>query len=404
MTLYLEAIQFNHDSSAASSDALNLRRNATQFVTVPEWRRGISSTPEDSPAAYAIQETQGHTLTIKAQFRSTDPEIQTVYIRAIDPKVNPPDRGGCLGWLIRLLYLLLHALFGNVLGEVKARKITFPAGGVTQFETFQLHRVRLWGAGIGVRTTIWQWQYRLSKKGKWKNLTITRHRIYSVLAVPTAPWQQTPYNSANLQLPWTEVLDYACSWAFLKTSRDAAAARVTQAVYDLGPSIVVYDCPGGGSSHYALGSFNCTAFLERLSGGIGNGQYVNCTDCATIVSTFANILGCDLWQSRMGWGFDLNPLLAIGSAIWQTACGWGGFSYHEVAWKNACTASDEVFDACLQVDSDADPTGPPHTGLLPTNMVFGAPGDGLYRSRLCPPSGQPACAPQPATRTRRSVI
>src|SRR5439155_18829125 len=85
------------------------------------------------------------------------------------------------------------------------------------------------------------------------------------------------------------------------------------------------------------------------AGGPGLGKYVNCSDCATIVSTFANAVGCDLWQSRMGYGFGLNPLLAIGFNVWQTACGWGSFSYHEVAWKDGCTANDPVWDACLQV-------------------------------------------------------
>ena len=93
-------------------------------------------------------------------------------------------------------------------------------------------------------------------------------------------------------------------------------------------------------------------------------MYVNCSDCATFTSTFSNVLGCDLWQSRMGppvGQFALNDMLAIGSNVWQTACqgidGWSGsFSYHEVAWKGACLADDHIFDACLQVDGDADPT------------------------------------------------
>jgi hypothetical protein len=102
----------------------------------------------------------------------------------------------------------------------------------------------------------------------------------------------------------------------------------------------------------------------------------------------------------MGWGFNLNPLLAIGSSTWQTACNWGSFSYHEVAWKGACTAAEYIFDACLQVDADADPKVAPHTGELPRNMRFGNAGDGDYRDRLSP-SG--TCDPQPTSRARRAV-
>jgi hypothetical protein len=126
------------------------------------------------------------------------------------------------------------------------------------------------------------------------------------------------------------------------------------------------------------------------------------------VSTFANVLGCDLWQSRMkpqtGWTFDLNELLAIGSNVWQTACGWGDFTYHEVAWKGGCTANDPVWDACLQVDGDADPTSAPHTPLQPVNLRFGTPGSLEYLDRLVKPASRPNCVPQPATtRTRRSI-
>ena len=84
MSLQLEAIKFNHDSTSANTDALNLRKNASAFVHVPEWRRGISVNPEDSPAAYALKPTQGNTLTVQAQFRGTDPELQNVEVRAID--------------------------------------------------------------------------------------------------------------------------------------------------------------------------------------------------------------------------------------------------------------------------------------------------------------------------------
>lgn len=406
MTVRIEAIKFNHDPSSASNDAINLRRNATQFVVVPEWRRGVSVNPEDSPAAYSQAATAGHTLTIQARFTRLDGKPGALRIRAIDPEVRPPERSGCLGLILRLLWIIVRALTGNVLGEVKARPVNFGPTGQSDFETFELENVRLWKVGVSARTTTWRWQYRSPGGGPWTDIATTRHRIYVLLDTPTAPWQQNPYSSGNTQLPWTEALDRACAWGLLASDRDEAAAKVTRAVYSLGPSIVEYDCPHGGASFYATGSFDCTAFLDRLSGGMGNGQWVNCTDCATFASTFANILGCDLWQSRMQWSFALNSLLAIGSNVWQTACGWGSFSYHEVAWKGDCTENEHIFDACLQVDGDADPTAPPHTPLLPENMRFGFAGDGDYRDRLCPPgpAGSDKCNPAPGTRQRRSLV
>jgi len=402
MSVQLEAVAFNHDTSAATGDALTIRRNAIQDVTVPEWRRGLSVTPEDSPAAYAKAAVAGNTLTIKVQLSRTDPSLSTIEVRALDADAHPsPGPGGCLGFIVWLLRLLVRALVGSPLGEVAARSITFPASGTTGLESFTLTGVRLDRVGVGVRTTRWRWQYRQASSDPWTDFATTSHRIYVLLDIPTAPWVQTPGSS---QVPWTDALDRACIWASLATNRNEAAEKVTRAVYDLGPSVVEYDCPGGGSSNYSLGSFDCTAFVERLNGGVGNGRYVNCSDCATITSTFANVLGCDLWQSRMESGFALNELLAIGSATWQTACGWATFNYHEVAWLGGCTQNDPVWDACLQVDGDADPTTAPHTPMLPVNLVFGAIGAGLYRDRLCTPAGRPNCNPAPATRTRRLVV
>jgi hypothetical protein len=310
--------------------------------------------------------------------------------------------------VVQVLLPLLRALFGNVLGEVAAQTVSFTAGQAGPI-AFTLTQTRLDGASVGSRTTEWRWQYRRSANDPWTDMEITRHRIYTLLDLPTAPWQQAPYQASNLQLPWTDVLDYACQWAAGARDAVAAGGGITRGVNSLGPSIITYDCPGGGSSWYSAGGFDCTAFIERLKGGVGLGYYVNCSDCATFVSTFANAVGCDLWQSRMGSGFfHLNPILGIGSSVWQPACqgidGWsGGFGYHEVAWTGGCDANDNVYDACLQVDGDADPTTAPQTPLLPVNLRFGNPGDLQYRDRLTVPADRNNCSPLTWSRTRRPV-
>jgi len=367
----IEAIQFNYNPSAATHDALNIRKNATQTVTIPEWRRFASVNPEDSPAAYSVASAKGNIISIQVSLSCSDPAIASAEVR--------------------------------VPHHVKTRSVAF-AGGVTGFVPFELIDPPVSHGRVGISDVDWHWEYRLPAHHHWHPLTTTRHRIYVVLNVPAAPWNQTPFNAANTQLPWTDVLDYACRWAEGAHSLDEAAAMMTERVYALGPNVVTYDCPGGGGSHYSNPTFDCTAFLDRLKGGLGNGIYVNCSDCATILSTFANALGCDLWQSQMGYGFALNPLLAIGSNVWQTACGWGAFNYHEVAWQGACTATDHVWDACLEVNGSPNPTGPPFVPLLPRDLEFGNPGVLLYRDRLASPAGQANCQPRPISRQRRVVI
>jgi hypothetical protein len=147
--------------------------------------------------------------------------------------------------------------------------------------------------------------------------------------------------------------------------------------------------------------------IDRLKGGMGLGGKVNCTDSADTVVTLANLVGCDLWSSQMSsaGGFALNEVMAIGYNNWEIPFGFG-FNYHEVPWKGACTVSDNIFDGCLKVDGDADPTTAPHIPLQPTNMLFGDCSAMNYRLRLCPPGsiGCGACLPVPSSRTRRPVI
>jgi len=88
MNITLEAVKFNHDATSNTFDALNIRKNDKQFITVPEWRRGISVKPEDSPAAYALFDTRGNEITIRAKFKRADSTTQPVEIRALNQHVE----------------------------------------------------------------------------------------------------------------------------------------------------------------------------------------------------------------------------------------------------------------------------------------------------------------------------
>jgi hypothetical protein len=287
---------------------------------------------------------------------------------------------------------------GNVLGAVKAREVAL-SDGTTGLQTFELEDVRIWGVGVGVQDIAWRWQFRHAPSREWTDFAVTTHRIYTVLRVPTPPWTQEDYGPANIQLPWSEVLDHACSWAAGVSNPDDAAELVTTRVHDLGSGIVRYS----GSAHYTDDeSFACTSFLNRLRGGYGRGKRVNCDDCATIVSTFANAVGCDLFQSKIKATdistFDLKPHFRIG--ISDRLLG-RSFFYHQVASEGNCRVGDEVFDACVRVDADGDPRTP--EVILATNLRFGnAVGDG-YRFRLVTPAFEPLCVPQEGGCKRRMI-
>lgn len=434
MEIAISAIQFNHDPASARDSALNIRKNALQVLPVPEWRRAAEQV-QDSVAAYSMRDTAGQTIHLRAQFARTNPLLDSVEIRAVPAAAEPyPD-----WWPSYLLqqYLMapysyfpysLYALYreyysyivetlttpiSRVLGEVEPKRVQFNANGTTDFVTFDLKEPQLSNMGVGIHPMRWVWQYRRSAGHMWLPFGDSQHTIYTLLATPTFPWKQQAFNSLNTQLPWTDVMDFACQWASGSLNPEEATARITRNVFDLGPTLLEYDCVGGGNNHYAtpIGSgFDCTAFLELLRGGSGNGRYVNCTDCATIVSTFANVLGCDLWQSRMGTVigpiifFAVNPIRAIGASTFGVPCGWPGFTYHEVAWTDNCSAADMVCDACLEVNGAANPTSAPRIPLLPAGLRFGATGDGQYRDRLAAPAARALCEPRPDTRVRRIVF
>lgn len=375
MNVTLEAIKFNHDPNSATHDAFNIRRNETELVSVPEWRRGMSINPEHSPAAYASDATIGNTLTIKAKFKSTSFASGSLYVRAIDAYQS-----------------LLPLVSVNVLGEVTAKEVVFHSGE-SDFETFELARVRVWNVGVSASDIAWRWQFS-EDKNVWKDFETTRHRIYTVVNLPQPPWKPNSKDNSNIETPWTDVLEYACSWAAGAQGVDQAAASITRKTNALGEVVVKYS---SGPS-YAHLKFDCTKFLRLLSGGIGNGQTLNCDDCATVVSTFANILGCELWQSGMGLGFDTNRIQLIGTSQFKTT----GFARHAVAWKGLCEENDGLFDACLQVDADGIPTAAPEKALVATNLRFGRTGEQQYK--FCLVASTSICVPRPRRERKRREL
>jgi hypothetical protein len=277
--------------------------------------------------------------------------------------------------------------------------------------TFDLEDVLIANAGVSKSDVVWHWQLRLRDTDCWTEFARTRHRIYTVLALPTDPWKPLSPDIHNTQLPWTEVLDVACDWAAgaqdIDSNTDSATAKVTRTVNALGDTNAAgvrkvtyrYD------SSYILkvtNNFDCASFLNLVRGGEGNGPYVNCYDCATAVSSFSNILGADLWQSKMGFNFRFNHVLKIG----QPEEDGGEFLRHEVAWKGDATKNDPVFDACLKLDGDSDPSSADShfEPLLPINILFGDPIDERYRFRFeVATVGKGRCNARPGTKRRRRI-
>ena len=362
----IHSVQFNYDKSAA----IRLKDHLTGSpVPLPEYIKSV----RNGPAAYVV---------------GTLPHIKVVL------KKLPGFVGGA--------YVI--GATGS-LGGVRRKTVTpvFNSSGLSNPIDFEL----MWPlpGTVSKPDVRFDWYARKSPGPSIPvSVGSASHRLYLVIAKPTQPWVT--------EIPWAAALDIACGWASGTATVDAAASLITERYYNCG--VLQYDVIGGGGTKYGSVTYMLSEMIERLNGGPGLGQQVNCTDSANTVSTLSNLLGCDLWQSRMASNpnlnyssFKLNPILAIGHPLpadpWPT---WGSFRYHEVAWKGACTENDRLFDGCLMVDGDNDPTAAPHAWLLPTNMLFGDCTTMNYRLRLSPPvsGGCADCKPQPgAFRQRRPI-
>ena len=356
MRVELTAIQFNYEADLTKTGAFNLRRSETRTVRVPEWQPDVSDNFEASPAAYAICGLPEE-MTIQASFKCQSGLNTPLMIKAI---AEPS---------------------GHVLGDIEPQEI--PNTATTGFVTFKLPHARVASVGVGIHDIAWHWQYS-DHPDVWTDVETTFHRIYTVLALPSCPWEAEARAESNIHQPWTDVLDYACLWASGARDLDEAATLITKNFFKLGEHLLRYE----GGEYYAFATFHCTEFLRLLKTGVGP-HTVNCDDCATIVSTFANILGCQLSQSSLGLDFKTNPVVSIGSTCFCSK----DFIHHSVAWKGKCTAEDEVFDGCLQIDEDV---APPLIPVQAVNLPFGTANMG-YRFSLV--HGAPDVGPIPDDRT-----
>lgn len=368
------AIMFNYDATLPV--ALNIRRNATEEVSIPEWTLA-DTLAEESPAAYSMSASQGKVIRIK---------VRLIIIPAIDALAE------------------VRAVGGGILGDAtRSDPVTFVKGKtVPEFITFELENHTIGSDGVRRSDITWSWEFRRLGESGWHTIGETTHRIYEVLTTPDLPWSQTPF--PDPQNPWTEVLDVSCVWAAGAKTPKKVASRVTRAVN--GPAGGVrYDMQSGMckyTSGYKTtpGVFNCTMYLDRLRKGAASDSpgIVNCSDCSAFVSTFANAVGASLSQSVMGLNFQLNPIIAIGHNSFGFP-NWGpGFSYHEVAWWGQGGQDEQICDGCLRTNSNGSKS--PGHAVLPINTGFYNP----YRPQLVPPNDIQKCAPMPQHLKSREVI
>jgi hypothetical protein len=329
----LESISFDHDSSSNNADAMSIRMNRAEDVSVPEWVKA----EESYPAAYI----KNKTITVKAVF-SAAAGVSGANIRAA-------AQSGYLGDVVQTAVSFSSGTSGTVSFQISANT----PEAVRNF--FQ----------------VWRW-YCGNVNGSGSpevHLADSSNKIFIVLAQPQTPWSTT-----GPREPWADAIEKACTWASGETTPEGAADKIarelflnTGGLYDTYSGAPAYTNNGG------TGGFNLTAFLANIP-DIG---VVNCYDMGKSLVTFANAAGCGLSYRYSGPFGYLNCIYAIGRGWtnnpfcanpaydpnpivpedWSSADGRSGFGNHAFG-----SIVDNIFDACLTVDTDSNPDyGPPFT-------------------------------------------
>jgi len=363
-------IKFNHDPASTASDAINIRQDYSNAydITNGEWIKGGANLP----ACY----TTSKTVSIKARF-----SVNLNGVTSADLSADSTDYHGTLG-------------------DVSKTNVSFTAG-VSDWVTMPVSG--LTAACVKKTSDTWQW-----KAGNFNGLGAMTakanasgpHTTYVILSDPVAPWSNADGCTTNA---WVTVLNIVCQdspWAGGTASIPGAAAAITDCIYSSGR--FEYDSAAGDcfytiiTPQNTIDYFDMSKWTQRIDGGGGRGALVNCWDCANGVVSMSNILGCDLWNQWMGsaTGFECNEIRAIKDDAWARPFGWG-FGYHRVGWRGGVSDSGKVFDACLKVDSDGDPTGSGNhnSEWIPTDIVFWTTGGTYddYKQLLVAPSGYGNC-------------
>lgn len=281
--------------------------------------------------------------------------------------------------------------FAAALGVVPGVNLSFGQDGTATISTpVALDHTDICNA-VECRDIVFTWK----DEQTGRVIAETKHRLYVILGAPILPWSADPIDRDRWL--WPEVLDIACAWAAGSKTRIEAATSITQSVSALGN----LDENKGGLRYKAGGftvasHFHCGKFLDHLSSQRPNSS-VDCQDTASIVTTFANAVGCQLYQARCSAG----PLQRGVNLIGQSGPpSTPQFGFHEMAWDGYTSLEDRVWDACLTVDAQ-NPTAEPFIAY--SNRVFSPPADITGPEYTANRSVKPRNAAPLSSRTARTA-
>jgi hypothetical protein len=318
LTLYPEAIQFYH---SYSNHSLNIRVNADTIITVPEYDNSGSL---NQKFAYKI----GSYPNVLVKFFTTSPDTPSLTIRA----------------------------YGSDSWNLADHVVLFDEYGVSDYVTMSSSTSV--PNSVGKHNKTWDW-YVCKVGGNpigpfWTGNS--SHTYYTVFDTPVSP----------LSVPWTDVLDYSCTFASGASSIDSVASKITFGIYsslgDLNGDIDYTITTQYGS----YTQIHLATFLDDLTDS--NSVWVNCVDVANLFCVFGASLGCSFSMKAMSVNeleqddyLNTKSIDPIGNySGWQTI----PWKMHQFGWIN------NVYDPCINVNTEENPIQPVNMDFNNTYLIY----------------------------------
>jgi hypothetical protein len=285
LVVYPLNIKFNY-TSGHFYDALEIKKNYSTNIPVPEWYSGVTC----APAAY-IKTQSARRVQVRFYCNYPFNKQLTVY----------------------------NSDLSNGIGSLDSETFSY-SGYISSYITFT--STGIVPSSVGIRYNYWRWQIHVEfpgyPYGAGNYTSYTVNPYYKLLATPQDP----------MPVPWTDVLNYACDWANGTGSEFSALTAITEGAY--WNFDVEYD---GNQTHSSGTTCDLTGLL--------NSSKADCQDMSALVHIFTRALGGNETKvQKITSAFDTKEIDPIGSATWVEM----NWNFHQVAWKW------NVWDACLRLD------------------------------------------------------
>jgi len=340
-------------------DVADLDLNNGLARPLPVVWNGLNSPPQDASDPAGVED-DNYNLPVCYK-RGTVPKFEVTLGSSAASNITPNTSLGC-GYPITGLPIRI-VIDGAAPETAGSNEDISPGGKVTFIATQALPNE------IKKNTLNYTIRFEYQDGGTWHKIPgsiTTEHTVYTIYDKPRLTESADP---TPPYLAWVRCVDMVCGWVNGYANLEQLCSIITDKVNTYFG--LQYDTSSGACHYTTTATFprqsmKMSDFIEDYD--TSNFTVVNCSDCACLVSTFANHIGVDHKYLILGYttgSIPLNYQKPIGRN-WMIPFR-GYFNYHAVATKDDGTT---ISDACCVLDNDDDPRSPPHTALLPVNIPY----------------------------------